>query len=97
MIKLILTGVDLETKYAYDTMPYSNVSSLDALMDNTYDTPLDGSSTDYDVDFMPSLGIGLGYRGVYNNAIYGAYGFYDYQRSPEKPFRFPERLLKKTF
>ncbi len=48
--------------YAYDTMPYSNVSSLDVLMDNTYDTPLDGSSTDYDVDFMPSLGIGLGYQ-----------------------------------
>jgi hypothetical protein len=30
------------------------------------------------------IGLGLGYRGIVDNAIYGAYGFYDHQRSPEK-------------
>lgn len=28
-----------------------------------------------------TIGIGGGYRGIYNNAIYGFYGFYDLQRS----------------
>jgi hypothetical protein len=37
-------------------------SMLSSTLDGIYDTPLDGSSTKTKVNFMPSLGFGLGYQ-----------------------------------
>lgn len=50
-----------QVNYAYDSIDISK-PSLNSLLDETYETPLDGSTRDYNVEFMPSLGIGLGYQ-----------------------------------
>ena len=47
--------------YDYDSIAVDK-PSINGLMDNSYDTPLDGSTDRYDVDFMPSLGFGIGYN-----------------------------------
>ena len=47
--------------YGYDSTGFSP-SNVNLLLDNNYESILDGSSTNYNVDFMPSLGIGLGYQ-----------------------------------
>lgn len=48
--------------YDYQNTPL-NIASISAMLDNTYDTPLDGSNAIiYNVGFMPSLGFGLGYQ-----------------------------------
>lgn len=48
--------------YDYQNTPL-NSASISAMLDNTYDTPLDGSNAImYNVGFMPSLGFGLGYQ-----------------------------------
>ena len=46
--------------YNYDAIGL-NESSIDAALDGIYDTPLDGHSQKYRVNFMPSLGFGVGY------------------------------------
>lgn len=53
--------------YDYQNTPLSS-ASIASMLDETYDTPLDGNSYDivgnpiYTVKFMPSLGFGLGYQ-----------------------------------
>ena len=48
--------------YDYSSM-LGNLSSVDDQLDGVYDSPLDGyNSNTYNVAFMPSLGIGLGYH-----------------------------------
>lgn len=48
--------------YAYDSLNISQ-ASLNSALDGVYDTPLDGSTADqFNVDIMPSLGIGLAYQ-----------------------------------
>jgi large repetitive protein len=51
--------------YAYDSLLQNNQlssSDLENTLDGIYDSPLDGSSNRYMVNFMPSLGFGLGYQ-----------------------------------
>jgi hypothetical protein len=50
-----------DANYAYDSLSLSK-PTIDAALDGIYETALDGSTGTYDVDFMPSLGIGLGYQ-----------------------------------
>ena len=47
--------------YEYDSIAI-NEATINAITDNIYDTPLDGSTNTHDVNFMPSLGFGLGYQ-----------------------------------
>ncbi|MDG1657667.1 MAG: hypothetical protein P8H56_03705 [Crocinitomicaceae bacterium] len=47
--------------YNYDSIGFTKPAINNAL-DGIYETTLDGSSSGYDVNFMPSLGIGLGYQ-----------------------------------
>ena len=47
--------------YAYDTYPDFSKNTLKGKLDGKYETVLDGSSSGYNVKFMPSLGVGLGY------------------------------------
>jgi len=51
--------------YAYDDQLNNgeiNSSMIDNNLDGIFDTPLDGSSDKFKVNFMPSLGFGLGYQ-----------------------------------
>jgi large repetitive protein len=49
--------------YNYDQLAEINANSLALTLDQTYDTPLTGSSANqFQVGFMPSLGFGLGYQ-----------------------------------
>ncbi len=47
--------------YNYDSIGI-NAPALNTALDGIADTPLDGSSKDYKVEFMPSLGFGIGYQ-----------------------------------
>jgi hypothetical protein len=51
--------------YAYDDLLNNgelNSSMIENTLDGIFDSPLDGSSDKYKVNFMPSLGFGLGYQ-----------------------------------
>jgi len=51
--------------YAYDDLLNNgelNSSMIENTLDGIFDAPLDGSSDKYKVNFMPSLGFGLGYQ-----------------------------------
>ncbi len=51
--------------YAYDSLVANNnvsVSSVENLLDDDYESVLDGSTNDFTGAFMPSLGFGLGYQ-----------------------------------
>lgn len=47
--------------YQYDSLPDLSKGTLKGVLDGTYETDLDGSATS-NVEFMPSLGIGIGYQ-----------------------------------
>lgn len=57
----LVNGSPLDsTTYDYATIPLGG--SVDNALDGTFETPLDGSNaSEYNVNFMPSLGVGLGY------------------------------------
>ena len=49
--------------YAYDNLTTFNNSTVTSLLDKSYETPLDGTKLNtFRVNFMPSLGFGLGYQ-----------------------------------
>ena len=50
-----------ETLYDYNSLDNFSKSSIKGLLDDSYETPLDGSTNQFNVGVMPSLGVGLGY------------------------------------
>ena len=49
--------------YGYDNLTTFNNSTVTSLLDKSYETPLDGTTANtFRVNFMPSLGFGLGYQ-----------------------------------
>lgn len=60
---------------------------LDAMMpfygNNSHIWFTDFQAYQYGTQYQ-TLGVGIGHRGIVDNAIYGVYGFYDYQKSEEK-------------
>lgn len=80
-------------QYAYNYSPAGLTKpEWDLLSDDIYDSALDGSSQDkYNVDFMPSLGIGLGYQvgprfsvGVEHKTTFALKDVFDGYVNPEK-------------
>lgn len=49
-------------QYDYGSLPNYDKETIDGLLDKSYESPLDGSSSKHSMRFMPSLGIGIGYQ-----------------------------------
>jgi hypothetical protein len=60
---LINSNTALTPLYAYDTTVNYTTSSINALLDKSYETVIDGNTnSSFTASFMPSLGFGLGYQ-----------------------------------
>jgi hypothetical protein len=60
---LINSNSTLSPLYAYDTTVNYTTSSINALLDKSYETVIDGNTnSSFTASFMPSLGFGLGYQ-----------------------------------
>lgn len=56
-----LLNEDNGSLYDYYSLDKFSKSSIKGLIDDSYETPLDGSTNNFQVGVMPSLGVGLGY------------------------------------
>ncbi len=60
---LFYDSTGTNTMYRYDQLSSLDKASIDNLLDNTYDTPLDGTNANsYTATVMPSIGFGIGYQ-----------------------------------
>lgn len=53
----------VKTMYDYNTLQNSSKASLKSFLDNSFDTPLNGSQAKkHSINIMPSIGFGIGYQ-----------------------------------